>query len=181
MRSTQKAKQEVAIGNISSKFFRLRISKTTLLMNPIVILLKPIQSISFFFFFSFLVLLFPQGQNFLRFLACDRLEKKNLNIKPFMIFFSLIFIGICCWVQSLLNLDYLSIHTADVNIESPPSMHPCKRICDITGFEVCGCVYWEAVLEFGSRMLSRIISCMLMNDKTNNIVSIGFGIFPWVN
>lgn len=25
---------------------------------------------------------------------------------------------------------------ADVNIESPPSMHPCKRICDITGFEV---------------------------------------------
>ncbi|XP_073273894.1 protein EIN6 ENHANCER [Primulina huaijiensis] len=22
-----------------------------------------------------------------------------------------------------------------VNIESPPSMHPCKRICDITGFE----------------------------------------------
>lgn len=27
---------------------------------------------------------------------------------------------------------------ADVNIESPPSMHPCKRICDITGFEVCG-------------------------------------------
>ncbi|KAE9447426.1 hypothetical protein C3L33_20701, partial [Rhododendron williamsianum] len=23
-----------------------------------------------------------------------------------------------------------------VNIESPPSMHPCKRICDITGFEV---------------------------------------------
>lgn len=24
---------------------------------------------------------------------------------------------------------------ADVNIESPPSMHPCKRICDITGFE----------------------------------------------
>ncbi|KAL3537610.1 hypothetical protein ACH5RR_000976 [Cinchona calisaya] len=22
-----------------------------------------------------------------------------------------------------------------VNIESPPPMHPCKRICDITGFE----------------------------------------------
>ncbi|XP_004300168.1 PREDICTED: chromatin-remodeling complex subunit ies6 [Fragaria vesca subsp. vesca] len=22
-----------------------------------------------------------------------------------------------------------------VNIESPPSMHPCKRICDITGYE----------------------------------------------
>ncbi|QCD95785.1 INO80 complex subunit C [Vigna unguiculata] len=22
-----------------------------------------------------------------------------------------------------------------VNIESPPSMHPCKKICDITGFE----------------------------------------------
>ncbi|KAA8529152.1 hypothetical protein F0562_034049 [Nyssa sinensis] len=22
-----------------------------------------------------------------------------------------------------------------VNIESPPSMHPCKRICDLTGFE----------------------------------------------
>ncbi|KAK8527800.1 hypothetical protein V6N13_085607 [Hibiscus sabdariffa] len=22
-----------------------------------------------------------------------------------------------------------------VNIESPPSMQPCKRICDITGFE----------------------------------------------
>lgn len=102
MRSTQKAKQEVAIGNISSKFFRLRISKTTLLMNPIVILLKPIQSISFFFFFSFLVLLFPQGQNFLRFLACDRLEKKTWIFKPFMVFFSLIFIGICCWVQSLL-------------------------------------------------------------------------------
>ena len=27
---------------------------------------------------------------------------------------------------------------ADVNIESPPSMHPCKKICDITGYEVCG-------------------------------------------
>lgn len=26
--------------------------------------------------------------------------------------------------------------SADVNIESPPPMHPCKRICDITGFEV---------------------------------------------
>ncbi|KAE8077214.1 hypothetical protein FH972_015794 [Carpinus fangiana] len=25
-----------------------------------------------------------------------------------------------------------------VNIETPPSMHPCKRICDITGYEVCG-------------------------------------------
>nr|POF11851.1 protein exordium-like 7 [Quercus suber] len=25
--------------------------------------------------------------------------------------------------------------SADVNIESPPSMHPCKRICDITGYE----------------------------------------------
>ncbi|XP_071936493.1 protein EIN6 ENHANCER isoform X2 [Coffea arabica] len=24
-----------------------------------------------------------------------------------------------------------------VNIESPPPMHPCKRICDITGFEPC--------------------------------------------
>ncbi|KAL3833136.1 hypothetical protein ACJIZ3_007872 [Penstemon smallii] len=23
-----------------------------------------------------------------------------------------------------------------VNIESPPSAHPCKRICDITGYEV---------------------------------------------
>uniref|UniRef100_A0A803P8E6 Vps72/YL1 C-terminal domain-containing protein n=1 Tax=Cannabis sativa TaxID=3483 RepID=A0A803P8E6_CANSA len=23
----------------------------------------------------------------------------------------------------------------DVNIESPPSMHPCKKICDITGYE----------------------------------------------
>nr|XP_016509000.1 PREDICTED: chromatin-remodeling complex subunit ies6-like [Nicotiana tabacum] len=22
-----------------------------------------------------------------------------------------------------------------VNIESPPSMHPCKKICDVTGFE----------------------------------------------
>ncbi|KAL3628448.1 hypothetical protein CASFOL_027494 [Castilleja foliolosa] len=22
-----------------------------------------------------------------------------------------------------------------VNVESPPSMHPCKRICDITGYE----------------------------------------------
>ncbi|GKV23982.1 hypothetical protein SLEP1_g33646 [Rubroshorea leprosula] len=25
-----------------------------------------------------------------------------------------------------------------INIESSPSMHPCKKICDITGFEVCG-------------------------------------------
>ncbi|KAF4352704.1 hypothetical protein G4B88_009778 [Cannabis sativa] len=23
-----------------------------------------------------------------------------------------------------------------VNIESPPSMHPCKKICDITGYEI---------------------------------------------
>ncbi|KAM7478236.1 hypothetical protein LguiA_026449 [Lonicera macranthoides] len=27
----------------------------------------------------------------------------------------------------------------DVNIETPPSMHPCKRICDITGFEAPYC------------------------------------------
>lgn len=26
---------------------------------------------------------------------------------------------------------------ADINIESPPSTQPCKRICDVTGFEVC--------------------------------------------
>ena len=28
--------------------------------------------------------------------------------------------------------------SSDVNIVSPPSMHPCKKICDITGYEVCG-------------------------------------------
>ncbi|KAK2984401.1 hypothetical protein RJ640_026856 [Escallonia rubra] len=27
------------------------------------------------------------------------------------------------------------VFSPDINIESPPSMHPCKRICDITGFE----------------------------------------------
>ncbi|XP_054819835.1 protein EIN6 ENHANCER-like isoform X2 [Prosopis cineraria] len=31
-----------------------------------------------------------------------------------------------------------------VSIESPPSMHPCKRICDITGFEL------KARLSFGN-------------------------------
>lgn len=31
---------------------------------------------------------------------------------------------------------------ADVNIETPPSMHPCKRICDITGFEVIFISYY---------------------------------------
>jgi len=36
-------------------------------------------------------------------------------------------------------LDYL----ADVNIESPPSMRPCKKICDITGFEVCCALYYS--------------------------------------
>ncbi|KAJ0077335.1 hypothetical protein Patl1_35337 [Pistacia atlantica] len=24
---------------------------------------------------------------------------------------------------------------SNVNIESPPSMHPCKRLCDMTGYE----------------------------------------------
>lgn len=31
---------------------------------------------------------------------------------------------------------YLLLLFADTNIETPPSMHPSKRICDITGYEV---------------------------------------------
>ncbi|KAJ9189517.1 hypothetical protein P3X46_000800 [Hevea brasiliensis] len=31
--------------------------------------------------------------------------------------------------------NYLADEPNYVNIESSPSMHPCKRICDITGFE----------------------------------------------
>jgi len=37
-------------------------------------------------------------------------------------------------------------YLADVNIESPPSMHPCKKICDITGFEVCCDILFELQL-----------------------------------
>ncbi|XP_010450983.1 PREDICTED: chromatin-remodeling complex subunit ies6-like, partial [Camelina sativa] len=29
----------------------------------------------------------------------------------------------------------ITLSCADVNIESPPSTQPCKRICDVTGFE----------------------------------------------
>lgn len=35
----------------------------------------------------------------------------------------------------------------DVNIESPPSMHPPKRICDITGYEVSPVSFNEAMVE----------------------------------
>ncbi|KAG6586168.1 INO80 complex subunit C-like [Cucurbita pepo subsp. pepo] len=31
--------------------------------------------------------------------------------------------------------NYSSDEPNYVNIESPPSMHPCKKICDITGYE----------------------------------------------
>lgn len=50
---------------------------------------------------------------------------RAIHVKEFRLFFFL--------------LDCL----ADVNIESPPSMHPCKRICDITGFEVCSDLYFS--------------------------------------
>ncbi|GAV86869.1 hypothetical protein CFOL_v3_30295, partial [Cephalotus follicularis] len=33
-----------------------------------------------------------------------------------------------------------------VNIESPPSLHPCKRICDITGFEVCDITTYSCLM-----------------------------------
>lgn len=36
----------------------------------------------------------------------------------------------------LWKIMYLLLLFADVNIETPPSMHPCKRLCDITGYEV---------------------------------------------
>ena len=42
-------------------------------------------------------------------------------------------ISSCNWIKFL---PFLLVLFADVNIESPPSMHPGKRICDITGFEV---------------------------------------------
>ncbi|XP_004488502.1 protein EIN6 ENHANCER-like isoform X2 [Cicer arietinum] len=35
-----------------------------------------------------------------------------------------------------------------VNIESPPSMHPCKRICDITGYEVSNVLYDSCLVVF---------------------------------
>ncbi|KAM7481540.1 hypothetical protein LguiB_006123 [Lonicera macranthoides] len=40
-----------------------------------------------------------------------------------------------------IKINFLNIHfrSSDVNIETPPSMHPCKRICDITGFEAPYC------------------------------------------
>ncbi|XVF67273.1 hypothetical protein PTKIN_Ptkin10aG0107400 [Pterospermum kingtungense] len=38
-------------------------------------------------------------------------------------------------IQAENYLNYPPDEPNYVNIESPPSMHPCKRICDITGFE----------------------------------------------
>ncbi|KAK4275929.1 hypothetical protein QN277_018939 [Acacia crassicarpa] len=38
-------------------------------------------------------------------------------------------------IQSENYSNYPSDEPTYVSIESPPSMHPCKRICDITGFE----------------------------------------------
>ncbi|KAJ6299818.1 hypothetical protein OIU76_020747 [Salix suchowensis] len=39
-----------------------------------------------------------------------------------------------------------------INIESPPSMHPPLRICDITGFEVCASVEMCLVLELAGEI-----------------------------
>jgi hypothetical protein len=35
---------------------------------------------------------------------------------------------------------------ADMNIQSPPSIYPPKRYCDLTGFEVCLLQYWFLLL-----------------------------------
>ncbi|CAH9121950.1 unnamed protein product [Cuscuta epithymum] len=43
-----------------------------------------------------------------------------------------------------------------VNIESPPSMHPCKKICDITGFEsVTNIVGIMALMMMRPQLISR--------------------------
>ncbi|KAG7021002.1 ies6, partial [Cucurbita argyrosperma subsp. argyrosperma] len=39
------------------------------------------------------------------------------------------------YFESIIALVYWMSCYVDVNIESPPSMHPCKKICDITGYE----------------------------------------------
>lgn len=47
-----------------------------------------------------------------------------------------------------------------VNIESPPSMHPCKKICDITGYEVW--LYfqdWLLVISFPATISS--VLCLI--------------------
>ncbi|XP_022869139.1 uncharacterized protein LOC111388605 isoform X2 [Olea europaea var. sylvestris] len=40
-----------------------------------------------------------------------------------------------------------------VNIDSPPSMQPCKRICDITGFKLCH--------EFGLQGVGQLWCCLV--------------------
>lgn len=45
-----------------------------------------------------------------------------------------------------MSFDLAMSYYADINIESPPSMHPCKRICDITGYVVCALLYEVVII-----------------------------------
>jgi hypothetical protein len=72
-----------------------------------------------------------------------------MQMVVFLFFFFKVFVFcidiinyLCCFFSPL----------ADVNIESPPSMHPPLRICDITGFEVCVSVEMCLVLELADEI-----------------------------
>ncbi|KAJ6865440.1 hypothetical protein NC651_035872 [Populus alba x Populus x berolinensis] len=53
----------------------------------------------------------------------------------------------------------------DVNIESPPSMHPPLRICDITGFE---CLNWQMKFIIISSSFANTMANFRMSYKSDH-------------